>query len=859
MKKILSIIFGVLTLILIIQINGCKDNKGVTEPENISPEDNKNSLSGIIDFPFDSSSVSDLTIGFGQKEYHPDSDGKFTLTNSGGNIPGVAIVYSKTGTPNLMSLIPKPDEIKECKINVHSTAISLVFLNPFICTSNAENVKEIVTDLEQLVELSQFETLLQSKLISNYNVLTSDDYELQSALNNVIVAYLNSVTADTPKTKIKKHKDDPDIVISPGNIVSGHQVQHIEENNFSISNWYGRWAKCIIPGDDFYLPPNGDLLDVLKWSPLWAASQRDFEMEIIPNDPPKEINVYGLGFAGSDEIKWEELTAEEQNHILNAGLMTVLVEFVPRAISVLTNTSATFGSGKIASDRAAKILGLVFNHYKIVEKARKYIGDGDYSGFYWEMTKEYLSLIVNDDEFRAKFIQELGITLTESALKTITAYVILPFKVLFIADDLTGLAKSVLALYNAKLKTTFEIYSEEFKFGNVNGNVYDENSGAPIQDVKVQLTGDENNPMNPNYIYTTDASGGFWFENILAGKKSLIVSKKEYGGKTVEIEVKENEITEVTITLSKEKGTITGRVVNEIFIKNGITPANFNKECHLDITEIGGNNNSYSFWIGEFENGVYTKELTPGTYEIKAWHEDYKEATVTVTITGDQTTQVEDLVLKPDCKMQGSLYYDINFDNSYEYQYSFEASESGGVQLDDWGDCPDYSSRTAIVLAGINNNETIQIFIDTSQIKESGYFSIGGIWNCGCAGLNGKTTVLASTKRFKCTYGEEGYQSDLMFSYTDDPDNIPCNCGITKPGSIVLTRYGNKLTDVIEGSINVTLAGWKGCECSCCDEEGNHTVDCAKIQMDISFKILVGSLDKEAPASKKINNGINTL
>jgi len=848
MKKILSIILGIFILTFIIQFSSCKDDEGITEPQQVVV-----SLKGTIDFPFDQSELSSLTIGFGQKEYHPNSNGEFTIT-ANKKVPGVAIVFNEEGVPNLMSLVPNPGRSQECKISVHSTAISLIFLNPFICTSNPTDAEEIVAQLEQLTELNQFEELLKNKLVSNPDVLSVDDSELQSALNLIIVAYINSVTTEVPKNLNKKHDiEEDDIIIDPGDMVSGHQVQHLGKNNFTISNWYGRWAKCIIPGDDLYLPPNGDLLDVLKWSPLWAPSQRDFEIEIIANDPPKIINVYGLGFSSESGIAWGDLTLEEQNHVLCAGFMTVLVEFVPRSISVLTNTSVTFGSGKIASDKAVKILGLVFNHIKIIEKARKYIADGDYSGFYWEMRKEYISLIVNDDEFRAKFVKALGVTFTSSALKTMASFALKSLKVLFFADDLTGLAKSVLALYSAGIKTTFKISSEEFKFGNVNGNVYDESTGIAIQGVKVQLLGDEDNPMNPNYIYITDAGGGFWFENIMVGKKSLAVSKEEYGGKTVEIDVKEKETIDVTITLSKEKGTLSGRVVNEIFMKNGITPINFNKECHLDITEIGGNNQSYAFWIYEQDNGDYSKSLTPGTYEITAWHEDYKQTTITVTIPGNEITQVEDLILKPDCKMNGHLYYNINFDNSYEYQYSFEATTSGETQINGIGECPDKSKRSALALVGFKDTEIIQILIDTSQIKESGYFSIGGIWNCGCAGHNGKSTVVALTKRFKCTHEETGYQGDLMFGYTDDPDMLPCNCGITNPGNIVLTKYGNKLADVIEGSINVTLAGWKGCSCSCCDDDGNHTVDCAKMQIDIKFKVLVGSLYDDMVPSQILN------
>ena len=838
MKKIFLIILEILILSLIIQIISCKDNKGVTEPGSNGTEI---PLSGIINFP-SSSGHSELTIGFGQAEYHPDNNGKFTFSYNP-EIPGMATVFSKEGIPQLMGVLTNPNSKDEFKIDIHSTALSLVFLNPFICSPDPATASLIINKLETFSELDELEKLLENKLLSNSSYLTIEDSDIQNALQKVFNKYISSLSDEIPKKILGKVNEDP-VIIIPVSIVSGHQVQHDGENKFSISNWYGRWAKCILPTDSIYLPPNNDFLDIgLK---PWAPSITNFDMEIIPNEPSKKITVYGLGVSGKDNIKWEDLTLYEREQIMYTGVLTVFIEFLPRTLSLLTNCPFTFGNKDAASQRMGDIVRWILQSRKIVSKGELYISNGDSFGFIQEMLKEIVALIVTDDDFRELVLQQAGVTLSETAFKNLGIKVLLPLNVLYIADDLTGTAKTVLGLTNAGYKTTFEIYSEEYKFGNVNGNVYDKTTGVPIQNASVQLLGDENNPMNPNYTYTTDATGGFWFENILEGKKSLLISKEEYGSKTIEIEVKENETTKITVELSKEKGTITGKVLNDILIKNGITPANFSKECHLDITEIGGDNQSYSFWIGLSDNGIYRKDLTPGTYEIKAWHEDYKEASVTVTIPGNETTQVEDLILQPDCKMSGSVYYDINFDGHSEYSYSFNADVAGGSQPANVGTCPNSTSRYALPIAGINQTEIVEILIDTSHIKGTGFYDIGSMENCGCQVINGKSTVYALSKRFKCSQG--GYETDLFFSFPDDPNNLPCNCGITNGGNIVLTKYGNQLTDVIEGSINVTLAGWKNCTCSCCDGEGNYTVDCATMQIDINFKILVGTLEQNNPS-----------
>jgi hypothetical protein len=78
----------------------------------------------------------------------------------------------------------------------------------------------------------------------------------------------------------------------------------------------------------------------------------------------------------------------------------------------------------------------------------------------------------------------------------------------------------------------------------------------------------------------------------------------------------------------------------------------------------------------------------------------------------------------------------------------------------------------------------------------------------------------------------------------------PCNCGITNFGNLVLEEYGEALTDVVSGGIVADLAGWNGCECSCCEDtdhdgqDDDYVVSCAKARVDVDFRFLVGSLYK---------------
>ncbi|MCW8850502.1 MAG: carboxypeptidase-like regulatory domain-containing protein [Melioribacteraceae bacterium] len=839
MKRLLSILLPSLIILILFNISSCSDDDKVTDPEEV-----QSSLSGEINYPFESSALSEMSLGFGQSEIEINDNGEFNL-ECNDNVSGMVILYDQSSVPILLSVVPNPKESSKSVIDIHSTALSLVFLDPFVCTSNPSEADKVVKKIESLPEFDILENMLEQKFEQNINIISTIDLELSQAVSNAVVAYINSVSPDINEPTIGLKKvDEEAVVITPSNIVSGHQIVHKDGDNFSISNWYGRWAKCILPNDSMYLTPNNDFLDFVKGAP-WVESSQDFSMDIIPNDPPKEIKVYGLGKSSSEGNNWNDLTETEKDRVINAGAMTVIIEFVPRVLSLVTNFPFTFGNGSERVQSAGNLLRWFFQYSKNYEKAKLLVANGQYFTFCTEMTKEFIALLVTDDDFRELFIKEVGITLSEAAFKNLAIKVLLPLNVLYIADDITGLAKSTLGLYQAGFRTTFEIYSEEFSFGNVNGNVFDKEENTAIQGAIVKLIGDEGNPLNPNYVYTTDASGGFWFENIQEGEKSLQVSKSGYGAKTVDIEVIEEKTTEVTIELSKEKGSIVGKVLNEIFIINGITPTNFNKECHLTVTEIGGSNESSSFWIYEQYQGVYNLDLLPGTYEIKAYHEDYREAKVLVTIAGDETTEIPDLILKPKWIMEGTFKYDIDFDGSTEYTYSFNADTAGAtIVITDDGGCPDNSNRSVINIIGYNNYETFAIIIDTQQVKTEDMYNLGGSDNTGCPGLNGKTSAMAITKRFQGNYYNSGNYFDLIFAYFDDSATDGCNCGIDYPGNIVITKYGNKLGDVIEGKILATMAGWKTGHCGCCNDDGSADVECSTLTADIEFKFIVGSINK---------------
>jgi hypothetical protein len=93
------------------------------------------------------------------------------------------------------------------------------------------------------------------------------------------------------------------------------------------------------------------------------------------------------------------------------------------------------------------------------------------------------------------------------------------------------------------------------------------------------------------------------------------------------------------------------------------------------------------------------------------------------------------------------------------------------------------------------------------------------------------------TERYKCrnTSVSPPYEDNMTFFLTED---AVCNCGITNPGYVILERYGENLTDVVQGSLYALLPGWTTCECY---DMGGQPLPCGKADVKVDFKSLIGT------------------
>ena len=824
-------------------------------------------MAGYVDFPEpDSVDLDEVAIGFGDHEAAPDSHGLFLIKGNQA-VPGLAVAFVEDSIPLLMCIVPNPQWEAVFGLDVASTAIALAYLNPFVCVDDPDDAEEVMDLLAGLPEMADLESVLGEKLAADPEVLGKDDPEIASAVSDVVLAYINSYPAamarnyhggkwpGEPATP-KSPAAEPEVVIDPGYPVSGHHLTHVADEHFNITNARGRWAYCVAPTDSFYLFPNGTLLDALKGS-VWAPSNRRFDMDLVPNGDTLEVNVYGAGFSFEAGNSFSALAPREQYNVIFAGEATVFFEFLPRIISVVTNTTKYTPREDIANAMIVEVLSYL-KYPQILDRMREYYLAGDWLGAVWFLIKEGATKVVNDDQFRDKFLGYIGVTLSDQAFTLLAKWVLFPVKVVLVGDNVTSIMKTTYGFTSTRFKTTFNVWAEtiEFEVGNIQGSVHDKEGGLPIASAVVDVLGDDANPLHPSHQDVTSETGAFYFGNIMEGEKTLRVTKTGYKTKTVTVTVVKNETIDVAIEIEKEKGTTTGNIIDEILLEHGIEDPTFKKDCSLTVRELGGENRVFYYTISD---GDYQVNVPPGHYRIVAEHEDYYPDSVEVVVTADTGTQApRDLLMKPQASMSGDIYLDMDNNGGYETHYAINFTAVGGGWETPAGNCPISGSPFSVIIAVgtlTGTDDIVEIVINPNVVNDAGYFALGSVIEATCPGYNVAAGAFYHTARVTCTGPDmQSYPMDFLVVERTEPE---CNCGLTTFGSLVLEKYGENLTDLVRGGIVSDLAGWNGCECWCCDdvdgdgEEDDYVVSCAKAHVDVDFKFLVGSLYKVAPGAAR--------
>jgi len=624
-------------------------------------------MAGNIDFPGEVQVDYDsIVIGFGENEAIVDSNGSFDVKGTA-DVPGLAMAMDLSDSiPIMLGIVDDPSGSYNLELDAHSTALALIFMNPMVCVSDPEEARIVMDTIESLPEFQTFRNMVEDRMEADPKFLMNDDQDLIDAMADVIAAYValapDIISRNYPLTSDMLRKQGVlsagGVVVEAGTSFGGLRVNHKSGNNFEATNAYGRWAYMILPdGSKKLLPPNGQMFDFIKDGVPWAPSTTAFSL--TPHEVPdtQYVHIYGYGWSDEADNNWDDLTDTEKLYCHRAGIATVVLEFAGHVLSLYGNVK----SGLIDAGALRK-----YDDAKIIEMASFFTGDAVFMAKvvnftrqhkWWDLIYEVANTVVrkfvNDAEYRAFWLKMAGYSMSKATIDRIAKVIITkPVGAIaygfMIGENLTSVAKTVLGLTSSRFKTTFKVWKEIGDFGNITGGIYEKVSGEPVGGVQIELLGDEYNPINTPHSYTTQDDGGFYFENILVGEKTLNVTKTGYRAASATVVVVEDKTITKNIEIEKVHGYAVGKIRNEIYIENGLQNTLFDKDVILTAREIGGEERTESFYEND---GEYRLSLFVGNWWIIVRYDDYKSDSVQVTIEDDTETFANDIIMVPDMMM----------------------------------------------------------------------------------------------------------------------------------------------------------------------------------------------------------------
>ena len=797
-----------------------------------------------------------LAILCGDSTSDVDTNGAFTSSILE-HTPAALMAVDEYNHPVLMAVIADPTQGYRPVLDARSTALALAFLNPFVCSATRADASEVLAALENQAAFDDLVDLIESKLQADASALTAEDAEIDQLLTDVITSYVNSYTQEMPPPEVASVPPPPPAklletapTIQPDYERSGHLLRWLGGNRFELTNSFGRWAYCCTPTDSFYVFPNGDFLDWIRAGKPWPPSRKSLTLPVSVTETTI-VDIYGYGCLAVADNSWSALTDKEKLCAHYGGFVTVTFELCSHILGVVCNTARVVGNDALASRIGESLLQPIFSDGRVVQRVTAYMQANDPWGCSWFLTKEVLKKIVTSPSYREAFCVVTGITLTNGMLRTLGSWLAVPAKVTLTFNSVSSAFKTALALNSARFKTTFRVWKEYTEFGVIEGMVAEKTNGQGIAGATVTIGGDDNNPMNPPHEKATDADGHFRFENIGVGARTVSASKTGYNRNQVEVTVVKNSTVEANIELEREQAGVSGHVRNDILIHHSQPSTLFKGSVSIHCRQIGGDQKTFDTWA---EDGVAAFSLEQGTWWVIAGHDDYDPDSVQVVVPADGSVSFpRDLVLKPHPTMTGRIY--INTDNSGGYELDFvpvfgQVGLSAPSLYD--GDCPLGGNQgmllNAVAVRGTSNADYDAVLFSAriDAIPEAGAYRMGGIEAYGCTGTSAMGAAALITTRVKCT-PDGGTPHSLAFTFLDDPESRGCNCGINEPGDIFLTEWSTELGEIVAGTFNLDLAGWRGnCECGGNDADDDGIIDtwdveCAQARVQIDFRLPVGS------------------
>ncbi len=652
----------ILSLVIIISISlSCSKSEGPTEQETTEVIQ----TTGTLDLPT-GLNTDGYTIISGLNEGQISGDSYDISLNE--NSVQLVSVFDQNDNPVLLSINIIEDEETSAEISPRTTAEALIYLNPFICTSNLTEATQIKQRINSLNSFNSLVNLIQNQLNAGTFSVTEQNTQLKEAIDDVYTELFTEL-GNSYLNKLNKVRTQIESDPNPNYEINGLRVTDFTESgdnlSFRISNRAKRWISVYIDKsvDGTTITNAGELTDIIP-SPDISIWQLLTQGITLPTEYSNNVNVstsgyekifvncYGLGLLP------RESDFEFSRAILPAAMTGVFDLGIP-LVEVITGLHLTAELRGAPSQNPFYELVQEIATGIILDVAKKaqlftWYREGDIIKIVADISCSVLNTCIENPSYIADILTQIvGRNVARSAVDSW----LFPIRVVNAVITVTNLTYSLASVLSTEAITTFTFESTPVQYPiQVIGLVKDYYTQSSISDATITAY-DE----NENIFSTTesDNSGNFSF---YADPGIITIRVVAQGYKAVnqnlilyeDLANQDPAIYFAPTTwlspFSSETGSVGGTVRNatnlntisgvSVTLRYGVNDPN----QEIVATTTSSSNGSYLF-----------SDIPSGTYTAFFSKEGYIDDFLVITVIANQTSGFFDMNLSPDISTDGGL------------------------------------------------------------------------------------------------------------------------------------------------------------------------------------------------------------
>ncbi len=316
-------------------------------------------------------------------------------------------VLDANQNPILLGPALYPPDGDTVSISTLSTATSLVLMNPFVAAVlyfDPAGDKNYASTIAALPETQTLANLIAQKLPANPGILTAMDAEVQTAVHNASMAFLNTLGSLPTKSDAVPTGEGPARVVAsgPDSAQSGVIITRTPFDSagtrylrLDVTNQRRRYVYLVVEDstgrkfgtpESYFIPPANDLI---SFQPLKDSKSRSvLDLRAVSDSAAGrkvKVKVYGPGISGFPPTG-------EGSRLVSPIVATAMTQFIAPVVSELLGAPSACVIA-LQNNMFAATLGDVALTASVEQKAK----NGEYVSAILEILGSFLSKIVDVD------------------------------------------------------------------------------------------------------------------------------------------------------------------------------------------------------------------------------------------------------------------------------------------------------------------------------------------------------------------------------------------------------------------------------------------------------------------------------